>query len=242
MKREAYMNRMKIVATLFVSVLTLSFVGCKPIPFINSLFSEEECLFEPQLIGDWVKINNEDKSYWLIHDFDPQTKSYHIDCDGQNETGWLGKIGDAYYLDLVSVAQNELPNKGQGELGIIATAQGHVITPAVIPVSEELYLDFRTDQSNPVVPDLLEKIKFKIQPMHKIYRLSLENNQLAIWYLDDEKFESQIEKGMIKISHQNEPFPLITADRSELQEFLRAYDKSGELFNELGTYYRAVNQ
>jgi hypothetical protein len=236
------MNRMKLVTTFIVSLLTLSLVGCKPIPVINSLFSEEECLLEPQLLGDWVKMDNEDKSTCLIHGYDPQTKTYHVDCDGQNEAGWLGKIGGDYYLDLVSVDQNELPNKGQGEFGLSSTAQGHIVTPAIIPVSEQLYLDFRTAQSNIVTTDLLEKIKFKIQPMHNIYRLSLENSQLKVWYLDDEKFVSQIDKGIVKLAHQKEPFPLITADRLELQEFLRAYGKSGELFKELGTYRRAVNQ
>jgi hypothetical protein len=235
------MNRMKRVAALFVSILIVSFVGCKPIPVINSLFSEEECLFEPELLGDWVQIDNEDKSTCSIHDFDPQTKRYRVDCDGQNETGRLGKIGDTYYLDLVSVAQNELPNNGQGELGIVPTTQGYVITPAVIPVSEQFYLDFRTDPSNRTEPDPLEKIQFKIQPMHKIYRLRLENNQLTIGYLDDEKFGNQIEKGMIQLAHQNEPFPMITADRLELQEFLRANGKNEELFVEAGTYRRAVN-
>jgi hypothetical protein len=87
-----------------------------------------------------------------------------------------------------------------------------------------------------------EKIKFKIQPLHKIYRLRLENNLLTVWYLDDEKLGSQIEKGMIRLAHQKEPFALITAETLELQEFLRTYGKSGELFVELGTYRRAVNQ
>jgi hypothetical protein len=60
--------------------------------------------------------------------------------------------------------------------------------------------------------------------------------------LDDEKFGSQIEKGRIGLAHRKEPFALITAETLELQEFLRTYGKSGELFNELGTYRRAVNQ
>jgi hypothetical protein len=242
MKWEAYMNRMKMTATLFIIALTLLLVGCKPIAVLNPLFSESELLFEPQLLGDWAKIDKDGEGFCNFHDFDPQTKRYSVAFDFQNESGWLGKINDDYYLDIVSVEPNALPNKGLGELGIIQTAQGYVVEPSVIPISEQLYLDFRTDQSSFLVNGQSEKIKFKIQPLHKIYRLRLENNQLTVWYLDDEKLGSQIEKGMIRLAHQKEPFALITAETLELQEFLRAYGKSGELFVELGTYRRVVNQ
>jgi hypothetical protein len=242
MKREAYMNRMKMMVTLFIIALTLLLVGCKPIAVLNPLFSESELLFESQLLGNWVKMDKDGESFCNFHDFDPETKRYNVAFDFQNEIGWLGKIDDDYYLDIVSVEPNTLPNKGQGELGIIPTAQGYMVEPAVIPISEQLYLDFRTDQSNLFVNNQSEKIKFKIQPLHKIYKLRLENNQLTVWYLDDEKFGSQIEKGRIGLAHRKEPFALITAETLELQEFLRTYGKSGELFNELGTYRRAVNQ
>jgi hypothetical protein len=236
------MNRMKMIATLFIIPLTLSLVGCKPMSVLNPLFSESEWLFEPALLGDWVKMDSEKEESCRFHVFDPQEKkTYRVEFDDQEMYGWLGKIGDDYYLDLVSVVQGNLPNEGQVELDITPTAQGYEVKPAVILVSEQLYLDFRTDQSNLVMFDQTGKIKFKIRPLHQIYRLKLENNQLTIWYLDDEKFGKQIETGMIKLAHQEEPFSLITADRSELQEFLRTHGESEELFNECGTYRRAVN-
>jgi hypothetical protein len=236
------MNRMKRVATLLIIPLTLSLVGCKPIAVLNPLFSESEWLFEPALLGDWVKMDSEKEGSCGFHDFNPQEKRYQVEFDDLEETGRLGKIGDNYYLDLVSVEQNSFPNRGQIELEITPTAQGYEVNPAVVLVSEQLFLDFRKNQSNLVMPDQPGKIKFNVRPLHKIYRLQLENNQLTIWYLDDEKFGKQIEAGMIKLAHQKEPFSLITADRSELQEFLRAYGQSEELFNEFGTYCRVVNQ
>jgi hypothetical protein len=242
MKREAFMNRIKMVATLIIIPLILSLVGCKPMLVLNSLFSESEWLFEPQLLGDWIKIDPEKQSFCSFHVFDPQEIKYKVDFDSQDEYGWIGKIGDNYYLDIESVEQNNLPNKGQGELDIIPTAQGYQVKPAKVMVSEQIYLDFLTDQPEQVLSGQSGKIKFKARPLHKIYRVRLENDQLTIWYLDDEKFAKQIETGMIKLAHQKEPFSLITADRLELQEFLKTYGESEALFSELGTYGRVVDQ
>jgi hypothetical protein len=235
------MNRIKKATTLFIIPLILSLVGCKPMLVLNPLFSESECLFEPQLLGAWVKIYPEKQSICSFDVFDPQGNKYKVDFDDQEETGWLGKIGDNYYLDIELVEQNNLPNKGQGELDIIPTAQGYQVKPAAVMVSEQIYLDFRTDQPEQVLSGQSGKIKFKARPLHKIYRLRLENDQLTIWYLDDEKFAKQIETGMVKLAHQKEPFSLIIADRLELQEFLKTYGESEAFFNELGTYRRVVD-
>jgi hypothetical protein len=240
MKQETFMNRIKIVATLFIIPLILSLVGCVPIPVLNPLFLESEWLFEPQLLGDWVKIDPEKQSFCSFGVFDSQEKKYTVNFDSQDETGRLGKIGDNYYLDIELVKQNSL-NKGEKELELIPTAQGYQVKPAVVLVSKQIYLDFRTDQSNQVMSDQSEKIKFKIRPLHEIYRLRLENDQLTIWYMDDEKFAKQIEMGMVKLAHQKEPFSLITADRLELQEFLKTYGESEAFFNELGTYRRVID-
>ena len=242
MKREAFMIRRKMAAILFIISLTLTLVGCKPMPVLDPLFSESEWLFEPQLLGNWAKIDPEKQSFCSFHDFDAQAKRYKVDFDDENETGWLGRIGDNYYLDVVSMEPNDLPNKGQVELEITPTVQGYQVKPAVVVASDQVYLDFRADKPSQAISGQSEKIKFQIRPLHKIYRLKLENDQLTIWYLDDEKFVKQIEAGKIRLTYQKEPFSVITADRPELQEFLRTYGESEELFNELGIYRRAASE
>ncbi len=234
------MSRLKMAATLLIIPLTLFLGACGPMPVLNPLFSESEWLFEPQLLGIWEKMNSEDKSFCSFHDFDAQANRYKVDFDDQGETGWLGRINNIYYLDVVSMAQNDLPNKGLGELEIMPTAQGYQVKPAVVVITDQVYLDFRTDKPAQAISGQSAKITFNVQPLHKIYRLKLENDELTIWCLDGEKFDKQIDAGRIRVSHQKEPYSVITADRPELQEFLRAYGESEELFNELGTYRRAI--
>jgi hypothetical protein len=240
MKREAFMNRRNLITILSIIFLTLTLPACAPMPVLNPLFSDSEWLFEPKLLGIWEKMDPENKSFCSFHDFDAQAKSYKVDFDNKNEAGWLGKIGDNHYLDIVSVEQTDLPNKGLGELEVTPTAKGYQVKPAVVVVSSQVYLDFTADNNDQAISAQSAKIRFNVRPLHKIYRLKLENDQLTIWYLDDEKFVKQIEAGKIKLAYQKEPFSMITANRSELQEFLRTYGESEELFKEMGTYRRAV--
>ncbi|MGD0100806.1 MAG: hypothetical protein ABSC60_10715 [Acidobacteriota bacterium] len=235
------MNRAKMVAALCSIPLMLLLVGCKPIAALNPLFSESERIFEPQLLGEWVSIDPQKKESLKFDSSNVQEKLYKIEIGGLEESGQLGKIGDDYFLDLSSTEQKDLPNKGQGELSIIRTANGYEIRPAIVMVSEELYLDFRTNHSDSAAPDQPQKVSFQIRPMHTFFRLKIENNQLTIRSLDDEKFIKQVDAGKISLAHQKAPFPLITADRPALKEFFSIYGKSEELFDEPDIYRRVAS-
>jgi hypothetical protein len=234
------MNRSKMAVSLLVIALIPALTGCVPMPVLNSLFSESESLFEPQLLGTWEKLDPENKGLFKFDDFDLKENKYSVGFDGEYKTARLGKIGDNYYLDIVELEQSGIPDQGQRELNLVPTAEGYQVNSAFVLASGNTILDFRTDKLAPAISDQSLKIKFTIRPLHEIYRLRLENDQLTIWYLDDEDFEEQIEKGAINLVHQKEPFGLITADRLEMQKFLQAYGESDNLFRELGTYRRAI--
>jgi hypothetical protein len=233
------MKHHKIALPLFILLLTIAFAGCKPIPALNSLFDDSEKIFDPKLLGEWISLNSEKETFCHFHDFDPKKKSYKLEVGGEpTVNACLGKIGENYFLDVVTLEEDSLPNKGHQQLEVIPTTQGYALNPPVVLLSDELFLDFHENQGDPIGDASGAKIKFQVRPLHTIYKLILENDHLSLWFLDDEKFGGLIDAGKIKLAHQTEPFPLINAERLELQEFLRYQGDNAELFSEVGTYQR----
>jgi hypothetical protein len=233
------MKHHKIVLPLFILLLTIAFAGCKPIPALNSLFDDSEKIFDPKLLGEWISLTSEKETFCHFHDFDPKKKSYKLEVGEEPAVNaCLGKIGENYFLDVVTLEEDSLPNKGQHQLEVIPTTQGYALNPPVVLLSDELFLDFHANQGDPIGNAPAAKIKFQVRPLHTIYKLKLENDHLSLCFLDDEKFAGLIKSGEFKLAHQEDPFLLINAEHQELQEFLRLQGDNAELFSEVGTYQR----
>jgi hypothetical protein len=121
------MNRSKMAVSLLVIALIPALTGCVPMPVLNSLFSESESLFEPQLLGTWEKLDPENKGLFKFDDFDLKENKYSVGFDGEYKTARLGKIGDNYYLDIVELEQSGIPDQGQRELNLVPTAEGYQV-------------------------------------------------------------------------------------------------------------------
>jgi hypothetical protein len=236
------MKHCKIVLPLFILSMTIAFAGCKPIPALNPLFEDSERIFEPKLLGEWVSLNSEKDTFCMFHDFDPKKKSYRLEVGGDPTViASLGKIGDNYFLDVISKEEEALPNKGEQHLELVPTVQGYAVNPPVVLLSDEFFLDFRENQGDPTAAAPAVKIKFQVHPLHTIYKLRLDNNQLNLWFLDDDKFSSLIKSDKLKLAYQDDPFPLIIAGHQDLHEFLQIEGGNADLFSEVGTYCRSLD-
>ena len=224
------------VAILFVIFFGLFLIGCDSVPALNPLFSESERISDSRLLGEWRATDADEGSFCKFKDFDRKSKSYKIEIGGQDYSGSLGKIGDATFIDVVPVEEEHLPNKGIGKMEIIKTDQGYGVKSGYIPISDQLFLDFRGNEKQEETASVVGEINFHVRPLHKIYMIRIENDLLTISYLDGEKLKSLVESGKISLAYQEEPFFLITADSVELRELLRVNNDGEELFHKLDTF------
>jgi hypothetical protein len=83
--------------------LAMLLAGCMPVPSLRPLFTEEESIFEPRLLGEWraaptagdVALHFEragEKSYRLTYKQDDDSVSFY---DAR-----VGRVGDSLFLDV----------------------------------------------------------------------------------------------------------------------------------------------
>lgn len=99
------MKKTKLVLSfLFVSAL----VGCY-VPSIHPLYTNQDLIFNPELVGQWVE-SEKGKSQWVF--VQKEGKSYGLRITQEDKkvfafTARLLKVGDYHYLDLFPDTEDE---------------------------------------------------------------------------------------------------------------------------------------
>lgn len=97
---------MKVIRLLFIVLITALFAGC-PARSIHPLFTDQDALFNPSLIGTW---GTDDETYTFEK---LKEKNYQLvirskkEYDSTAYVVWLGKIGSQWFLDSYPIVNSD---------------------------------------------------------------------------------------------------------------------------------------
>jgi hypothetical protein len=238
---------MRIVKMILVLGLMTCLSACAPVKSLNALFTEEEAIFEPNLLGKWVEYKDnskEEKSMLLFessNDKNTTAKAYSVIFKGEGEglipyKGRLGRLGTHLYLDLVP----EMDNISANSITInISCLNGEArLEPNLAPISDMSYLRIVPAALNTSKPNLPGDFTLEVIPLHWFFRVTLGDNTLKLEGFDDEKIKDFIAAKNLGISHQREPELLLTATGEELRKFVEDIESDENVLEPMGKYSR----
>lgn len=90
---------MKSKSLAVLTLISLFLVGC--IPSLHPLYTENDLVFEPSLLGNWVEKGGEVSYEFITNDSSSYTMIYTEDSIPSKFTAYLTNVGDHLFLDLL---------------------------------------------------------------------------------------------------------------------------------------------
>jgi hypothetical protein len=208
MKRKTVLLAFTIVFIIFIG-------GCLPIRSLHPFYTEEDVIFDSQLLGKWES----GKEIWEFRKMENKDKKKKDE-----------KKKESY---LLIISEKESP------IGMI---EGHLIKLGkymfmdfAIDMDKMLYL---YDDSSQVIEDIGKKILplnlIHLIPAHTISRIVLKGDSLYMGFLDDEiinvTYKSMGKESKIIKYEEVEDNCILTAQTKELQDFVVKYADNEKAF------------
>ncbi len=194
---------MKYILPMSLILATVLLAGC--VHSLYPLFTDEESIFEPKLVGSWPQNPEETWTFtrsgdntYLVHIpqkvFNPDLFSPGVPGDTGVFEGRLGRLGNELFLDL-------FPSEGKSS-------------------TLSLYRGVKNDFYN-----------WHFIPTHSIMRVRFVNDSLHLAILDNTWLKKMIDDKRVSIPHgriKDEIF--LTASTKELQSLVAEYASNEEAF------------
>ena len=214
----------KFVALCVVAVTAL-FSGCVPVDCMNPLYTDNNVIFEPALLGKWAGSEPDE----FIRFDRGATNAYQIvmtekkDTDGQQETVYeahLVSLGGEKYLDVVPKMLGETADQFLFQMD--SAKKGAKFAPALERIAQGVYLELRGPTPG---KGTTQELNVKLRAAHWIFKVELHEKSLSLSYLDDDWIRKGIEKKVIQASHvkgrsDNQIAWVLTGSTAELQQLV----------------------
>jgi tetratricopeptide (TPR) repeat protein len=187
--------------------------GC--IPSVNPIYTDDDIVFDEDLVGVWEAVEEYDEYDWITLDFDEFSKtSYELGTTGDEGTGGvysvhLVRIGGSMFLDLFP---DELD---------VTEEQEEVLES----IAEAYYL-------------------FHFRPLHTFLKLEKSGDSLVVSMIDPDWLEKYIEENPEEVRHgfidgNNSIGSFIFTDTTEnMQKFLNKHINTVGAFSGRATFRR----
>jgi hypothetical protein len=226
---------MKLHKILAALTLAVGLAGCAPVDSLNPLYTENDVVFEPTLLGQWgtekdglnvAKLG--ENGYRLV-------LSGRDDESGQIVTvvldAHLVNLQGNRFLDVVCrQAESVSDSQPIPEVHVTHTKAGVKIEPHLVSAGSGTYLELLPGESNG------DDDRFSMRPRqaHWIFKVMLEDEgrTLKLVQLDDSWIDRQIENGNLDIDHEimEGRSAVLTASTPDLQQLVLDHVNDEEAF------------
>jgi hypothetical protein len=191
---------MRKIAVSFLLACALCLAGCFPIDSLNPLYSDNNVIFDPALLGRWsgsepnefLRVERgENGAYLIVYE--------KKDNDAAGETifeAHLVSLGGEKYLDLVPTAM-KWPS-ASSVFQMDSAKKGARFAPSLQRVATGLYVEIAGPSP---VKGTMQELQLKLRPAHWIMKVEIHEKSVSLIYLDDDWVEKAIKKRLIQASH-----------------------------------------
>lgn len=196
----------RTVAQILVALgVAMAFAGCEPVQSVNPFFESKDVIFEPHLVGEWREAMGD-----------------------VNFTLSIARAGEESNQYAVRYAiHNDSPSSGHAEEAEI-TFQGHLFKMDGVPYLDLLSENFRAKPNGGIVKLIVDSGLFAA-PMHTVYRVWFNGDQLRLAYLDDVRVKGFVHKRDLKVASKTPDSFFLLATTQELQSQLLAWAEEKKL-------------
>jgi hypothetical protein len=217
---------MQKIFIALLSFLLLCLSGCVPVDSLNPLYSANNVIFDPGLVGRWAT-SDPDSSTFRFDRYDDD--SYQMVVTGKSQsnlpgeavfTAHLVSLGGEKYLD-VEPRQFDRPS----QMYLLHTdpeKKGSKFEPSLQQIASGIYME--VSGPNPG-KGTSQEMQVKIHPAHWIFKVYLREKSLTLDFLDREWVEEQIGKKLLQARHLNAKNEngsnwVLSGSTAELQQFV----------------------
>jgi len=220
-----YNARMKSRHLALLALLAC-LTGCVPVDCINPLYTDQNVIFDPALVGKWVTGSPEEG----VLRFDrAENGAYQMVITQKTASGHpqeavyvahLVSLGGEKYLD---VSPTQFEGTAQQHLFLTdGSKKGSMFRPALERISDGVYLEVRGP-----IPGKgnSQELQLKLRSAHWIFKVYLNEKTLSLSHLDQQWVEEAIKKKLLQAEHlkarsDNSAEWLLSGSTAELQQFV----------------------
>jgi hypothetical protein len=221
---------------LCLLALLACLTGCVPVDSLNPLYTANNVIFDPALLGKWVG-GNPDEGF-LRFDRAAQD-SYQMVMVSRNSEAVEEQIYIAHLVNLggekfLDVSPKELePSAEQYLFRTDPVRKGSRFEPKLERIGTGFYVEVlgpTPGRGNS------QELQLKVRPVHWIFKVSLSEKTLTLSYLDREWVQEAIKKKLIQAEHVkakegNDTGWVLSGSTAELQQFIVHHADDPEAFN-----------
>lgn len=184
------MSRLKLFAAFIVLALV---AGCYTLS-VHSLYTEDDIVFEPRLIGVWGAPGESDETW-------------EFEQSGDN----------AYRLVVRNEGVEELEGEKYRVVNEIDPVKDGIFEIHLVKLGEYLFMDIYPEE--PEIGN--ELFKAHVIPAHSFARIKITDDNFSLAFFDSQWLENGIEEGRIFIDHTTrDDIIVLTANTADLQRFI----------------------
>src|ERR1051326_3676341 len=199
--------------------------GCVPVDSLNPLYTANNIIFDPALVGKWVS-GNPDEGFLR---FDRAAEdSYQMVMVSRNSDSVEEQIYIAHLVSLggekfLDVSPRELdPSAKQYLFRTDPARKGARFEPRLERIGTGFYLEVlgpTPGRGNS------QELQLKLHPVHWMMKVSLTEKTLTLSYLDREWVQEAIKKKLVQAEHVkakdgNDTGWVLSGSTAELQQFI----------------------
>ncbi len=211
-----------LVAALPVFVF---FVGCVPVDSLNPIYTDNNVIFDPSLVGTWVADNSNDGGLRITR---AGENAYQFVVTERTDGSWLKEsVFDVHLVSLggekfLDVQPRQLGFVDQARINAVVSKSGLRFQPSLVDVGGDLFIEFIGSASN---KGNGHEVQMKVRPAHWILKADLANGFLRLAYLDDEWIRNEAKRGTLRARHQKAKAEVsdkwvLTGSTVEMQQFV----------------------
>jgi hypothetical protein len=217
--------------SLALLALLLFLTGCVQLDSLNPLYTAKDIVFDQSLVGEWSSMETDSLGGMDIRSYDGKT--YWIgplkNRDGNSRVEYLGHLvnmGGRQFLDLSPQCWEA--NANSYELSVKPGKTGTTVDPKLLKLGSASYMSFSGGSDG-------QPVKAKLLPAHWFVRVTRNSNKLRLDWINAFTFQQALQAGSFHITNMllnNGKDVVITAETSELQEFMAQHGGDDTLFAE----------
>ncbi len=188
--------------------------GCGPIFSLQPLFTEENIVFDEQLLGTWVEDPNKPETAWEFARLDAAD---------------VGPLGEDLKDDPKGFYRLNLTSKDadKARRGSVIACLGKLGNHMFLDVFPDKFPSGEQDMEK--MPQAYNVLFFV--PVHTFIKVDRAGNQLKLRPTDDERFAKLLEAEPAAVKHETvDNRPILTASTKELQTFVLKHVGDDRLF------------
>jgi hypothetical protein len=185
----------QILAGLGVAI---ALAGCEPVQSVSPFFDSKEVVFEPQLVGEWGEVSNDENHTLTITRVGEESNLYGVRFGFHNGAPAVGEPAEVEF-----------------------TFQGQLFRINGVPYVDLLPERFRAKPSGDIVEWEVCSGLFAA-PTHTVYRVWLSGDRLKLAYLDDDRVRRFVREKDLRVATASPAYFLLTGTTQELQSQILA--------------------